>query len=523
VSAGSLAQYPRRGPLTGGRVAGTRMFAGQATAAVVALTVLGAGLRFYGLGHQGFWFDEANTVALVHFSPGKMLGLIPQSESTPPLYYCVAWVWARIFGYGEAGLRSLSAVAGVLTIPLAYGAAAKLISRRAGVVTAALTACSPLLIWYSQEARSYELLVALTALSLLAFADARAAPTPRALTFWVVACALALATHYFAAVAIVPQAALLLYERRGERPVRTAVAIVALCGLALIPLAISQNGTGNDSWIAHAVLGARLRQIVPQFLIGTNAPDRRLLKDLAFALAVVALGLLAVRTGPAERRPALVAGGLALSGFALSLVLIVAGFDDLITRNIIALWLPAAILLAGGLAASRAPAIGAMVTVALCAIGIIATVGIATDRSLQRPDWRPVARVLGTAWPGLDAGGDRAILIQHYRALLPLSLYLHHLSVMRPAGVHIRELDVISITSPRQPLCWWGAACNLIPSQMQRRYDIAGLRAAGSRHVGQFTILELVSDRPVRVTPATVSPALRTTRLARDVLIVQRG
>ena len=87
---------------------------------VAGLTLLAAVLRFVGIGHQGFWFDEGNTALLVHFSPGKMLGLIPQTESTPPLYYCVAWVWARLFGYGEAGLRSLSAVAGVLTVPVAF-------------------------------------------------------------------------------------------------------------------------------------------------------------------------------------------------------------------------------------------------------------------------------------------------------------------------------------------------------------------------------------------------------------------
>ena len=85
--------------------------------AVGGLTVLAALLRFYGLGHQGFWFDEANTALLVHFSPGQMLGLIPQTESTPPLYYAAAWVWARIFGDNEAGLRSLSALAGVPSCP----------------------------------------------------------------------------------------------------------------------------------------------------------------------------------------------------------------------------------------------------------------------------------------------------------------------------------------------------------------------------------------------------------------------
>ena len=79
-----------------GRPASVRLRTGHATiAAVCGLTVLGAIIRFYGLGHQGLWFDEANTLELVHYSPGKMLGLIPHSESTPPLYYMVAWIWVR--------------------------------------------------------------------------------------------------------------------------------------------------------------------------------------------------------------------------------------------------------------------------------------------------------------------------------------------------------------------------------------------------------------------------------------------
>src|SRR6516165_2922593 len=101
---------------------------------VACLTALAAVLRFTRLGHQGFWFDEANTALLVHFSPGKMIGLIPQTESTPPLYYIAAWVWARAFGYGEAGLRSLSALAGVVVVPLAFLTGAKLVGRRTGII-----------------------------------------------------------------------------------------------------------------------------------------------------------------------------------------------------------------------------------------------------------------------------------------------------------------------------------------------------------------------------------------------------
>src|SRR5260370_15937935 len=122
VSVGTFvpAARPRSGPGTP-RERASALLADPAVVGGAALTVLAAVLRFYRLGHQGFWFDEANTALLVHFSPGEMLGLVPQTESTPPLYYCVAWVWARLFGYGEAALRSLSAGTGLLAPAVAHG------------------------------------------------------------------------------------------------------------------------------------------------------------------------------------------------------------------------------------------------------------------------------------------------------------------------------------------------------------------------------------------------------------------
>lgn len=497
-----------------------REWSSPAVIAVTALTVLGAVLRFYGLGHQGFWFDEANTALLVRFSPGKMLGLIPQSESTPPLYYCIAWIWSRVFGDGEAGLRALSALAGVLVVPISFGIAAKLISTRAGVIAAALTACNPFLIWYSQEARSYELLVLLTAAALLAFCYARSSPSPAIVTTWVIASALALATHYYAVVAIVPQAVWLLFEHRRRRSVQLAVAIVALCGLALIPLAISQDATGHSTWIAHSSLRLRLAQIIPQFLIGTGAPARVLLKWLSIVLALVALVLLATRARSDERRGALVAGGLAVAGFALTLVLIVGGFDDLITRNIIALLIPLIVLVAGGFAVRRAALLGAVLAVALCAIGVTAAIGVAVDRNLQRPDWRAVVRVLGPRAAPTSPG--RAILVQHYRTLLPLSLYMPHLEFLRARSAVVDQLDVISIRSPQQPLCWWGAACNLIPSQMQTTYDIPGFHTVWRRKALQFTIMRLDADGPLVLSRQAVARALHTTRLRNDELLIQR-
>ncbi len=493
-----------------------------ATLAVVALTVLAAVLRFYRIGHQGYWFDEGNSVLLIHLSPGKMLGLIPQTESTPPLYYCIAWVWARIFGFGEAGLRSLSALVGTLVVPVSYGIGAKLISRRAGLIAAALTACNPYLVWYSQEARSYELLVLLSALSLLAFAYAREEPTPRALAAWVIASALALATHYYALLVVVPCAAVLLYEHRRERGVWIALAVVAACGLALLPLAISQNQTGRASWIAPIPLGPRLGQIIPQFLVGYGAPGLTALERICELLALAALVLLVLRADWIERRGALLAGAIAVTGLIINLILVGGGIDDLITRNVIALWVPAAVCVAGGLAAARARLAGVLITLALCGIGVFAVGAVAFDRSLQRPDWRGVARVLGAA-PA--APGGRVILVQHYKTLLPLSLYMPELKFWRgrhPQPVSTAEFDIVSIEAPRVRLCWYGAACNLTPSTMQSSYPLRGFRELWVRHEYQFTIMRLVASRPVRITQAEIEAILTTTTLRHDELLLQR-
>ncbi|MHB8656889.1 MAG: glycosyltransferase family 39 protein [Solirubrobacteraceae bacterium] len=489
---------------------------------VVLLTVLGAALRFTYLGRQGFWFDEANTVLLVHMPLGKMLGLIPQSESTPPLYYCLVWVWSKLFGYGEAGLRSFSALAGVTVVPVVYEAARRLISPRAALIAAALAACNPMLIWYSQETRSYSLLALMSAGTLLTFALVREQPTPRRLAAWVIGCALALATHYYALLAVVPEAVVLLVTH-WRRSTQFAIVAVGLCGLGLVPLAVGQNGTGHVSWIAHSPLSRRLLEIIPQFAIGFGSPAYGVLEPVAVAVAIGAAVLAVCSPEVRRQHGTLLVGGLAVAGLVIDLGLVGAGVDDLITRNVIAI-LPATLLLAaGGLASRRAVGVGLLLTAVLCAIGVTAAIGVASDRALQRPDWRVVARALGprpSPGPGIQG---RAVLIQHYRDLLPLSLYLPRLHFMSPEGAVVSELDIISFTSPPSAgFCWWGSACNLWPSRMQHHYALPGFRTLWRGRANQFTILRLVASPPSRLTALEVSRALRSTRLGQDDLLLQR-
>ena len=147
--------------------------------AVVVLTALGAALRFATLDTQSFWLDELVTVSLLDRDFADMLEGVRGTEATPYLYYVLAWPWAQVFGLGEVGLRSLSAVVGTLAVPVSYAAGAALCSRRVGVVVAALVAVHPFLVWYAQEARSYSLLVLLGACVVLFLGRALRAPLVR--------------------------------------------------------------------------------------------------------------------------------------------------------------------------------------------------------------------------------------------------------------------------------------------------------------------------------------------------------
>jgi Dolichyl-phosphate-mannose-protein mannosyltransferase len=521
VSVGALTRDARR-PGSGIAALRDRALGNPVVATLIALTALAAFLRFWRLGHQGFWFDEANTSYDVQRSLGRMFGLLPQNETTPPLFYCVAWVWGRVFGFGQTSLRTIPALAGVASVPMVYLAGSRLISRRGALIAAALTACNPFLIWYSQEFRPYEPLVLLSAAGLLAFAIARDDPTPRAMIAWGVISALALADHYYALLLVVPQAIWLLWLYRRNRAVQIAFVAVAVVGLALLPLAIKQNHTGNASWIAPIPLGPRLGQIIPNFLIGFQAPAARVLERIADVVVIIGLVLLVTRADRSEQRGAVIAGVLGISGLVINLLLIAVGIDDLITRNIIGLWVPAALVVAAGMGARRAGVVGLLATVAICATGVIAAVGVATERKFQRPDWHAVAHLLGREpAPGV---GARLILVQHYRDALPLSLYLPGLTFVRgheaPA---VSEFDVVRISAPRVRLCWWGAACNLSGSDLQASYALPGFHEVWRRAQLQFTVVHMVSSKPVRVTRAIVSQILTTTSLRRDELLLQHS
>jgi 4-amino-4-deoxy-L-arabinose transferase-like glycosyltransferase len=412
--------------------------------ALAAITVAGAALRFATLGTQSFWLDEAATVNLLHKSFGSMLSGISAGESTPPLYYILAWLWAKLFGTSEAGLRSLSALIGTGTIPLAYALGRRISGHIAGLVAAALCAFNPLLVWYSQEARSYALLVLMSGLTLLALLAALERPTQRRLALWAAAGCAALATHYFAGFLVAPEAAWLLYRTGARRRAAVAAGAVVIAAAALLPLALHQRSTGAAEFISATSLPRRLAQIPKQFALGYQGPLATVLIVAAALLLAYAVLRLVMSTQGAGRDRAYLFAGLGVASIVAPLVLSVIGPDYLLARNVLAAWLPLGVAVAAGFAAPQATRQGIAAGALLCAIGIALVVAVAADGRYQRDDWRSAARALGTPTQ------PRAIVVTPASGARPLLLYLPGVQRVPPAGVDVKELDFVGM-APRLP------------------------------------------------------------------------
>jgi mannosyltransferase len=368
---------------------------------VAGLSLLAAGLRFATLGVQSYHHDEIVTVSRI--LPGSFVAAMEAvgfSESAPPLYYALAWVWTQLTGTGEFGLRSLSALAGVATVPIAYLIGAELANRRAGIAAAALVAVNPMLLWYSQEARAYSLLVLLCAISALYFVRALDGGRKRDFLAWGIASALALATHYFAVFPIAAEA-LWLLRRRGRDSV-AGLWIVALAGLALAPLAIHQMSIGHAEWIGNHALAHRLWETGATFMVGETGeiiarPETPLPALAPFLFAVAAIVLAFVRGTGRERRGATVVLVLAAVTVALPVVLalVSASKDYVLARNLIPALVPLLVAAAIGATAAGARRAGMVVGAALFVYSLGFCVLASVSPSLQRPDWNAVASRLG--------------------------------------------------------------------------------------------------------------------------------
>lgn len=121
---------------------------------LLAILLLGYGLRIYRLGEQNIWWDEGHAIWAARQSLPE-LTQITARDVHPPLYLWLLHGWMRLVGESEFAVRYLSLVGGMLTVALCYVVARRLVGRRAALLAMLLLATARFHIWWSQEARMY--------------------------------------------------------------------------------------------------------------------------------------------------------------------------------------------------------------------------------------------------------------------------------------------------------------------------------------------------------------------------------
>jgi mannosyltransferase len=451
----------------------------------LGLTAAGVALRFATLGLQSYHHDEVITAARVlPGSFGRMLHEVHRSESTPWLYYVLAWVWSKFFGLGEVGLRSLSALFGAATVPVAYLVGRELAGRRAGLITMALVAFNPMLIWYSQEARAYALMVLLCAASLLFFLRFRRTGATRDLALWSASSALAMTSHYFAAFAIAIEAGWLLVEARPRRRIWAPIAGIAAACLLVAPLGLHQaSNLSHINWIGNSSLWDRLEDSGYSAFIGETgkvigaAGPREGYAAIPALLVAVIAGLALLRGNRGERRRLAPATIVGFGSVGLALLAAAAGKDYILARNLLPALLP--LLAATGVAAAciRDRRVGILLAGVLCAYWIGFNIRVDTTQGLQRPNWRGIAQRLGSP--------------RHPRAIVtwilgigPLQLYLHDGSQHIGSGEGPLRVPEVDLVTKRGDI----RAHDLLQKRFQRHEVIS---------LGRFTVIRYRSPHDV--------------------------
>jgi 4-amino-4-deoxy-L-arabinose transferase-like glycosyltransferase len=198
-----------------------------------ALTVLAFALRVVGM-DQSLYNDERLTHAIVteHGLRGAIREVY-ETSVTPPLHYVLAWFSVQLPGDDTVLVRLPSLIFGTANVPLLFLLGRRVGGVRVGLLAAMLMALSPFAIYFSNEARTYEVMVFLVALSTLALLSAVERGDRRWWLVYAVSSCGAIWAHYTAVFVLAAGAVWTAWAHR-ERLRELAVAVGAI-GVGYLP------------------------------------------------------------------------------------------------------------------------------------------------------------------------------------------------------------------------------------------------------------------------------------------------
>ncbi len=371
---------------------------------LAVIVCVAAVLRFHSLAAKSFWFDEGVSVAIARLDWCNFARILWRREANMSLYYLLLRGWLH-FGGSEFFVRSLSVLFAIASVPVIYRLGCRLVDSRVGLIAAALLAVNAYHVQYSQDARSYSVMVLLCLLSSFYFLKRLSEPTGRNRAVYVLSGALAVYAQFFSVLLVIAQLVSLRFldeEQAALRPRESVKDDWRWIALLVSPVVvfIATTGTGPLRWVHRP--GFRDLWIFALHLTGNGGP----LLLLACATACLAALLPVWRTAGMRRAPWEFWRYRFLACWLLFPLLLTLGLSLakplFVPRYFIFCLPPLLLLMACGLTRFRS---AALMVPALAFVIVLSLRGTTSyykqDLDIQRDDWRDASQyLLNHAQPG---------------------------------------------------------------------------------------------------------------------------
>lgn len=343
------------------------------------------------LGTPSFWVDEAATARAMEWS------FIDRFDGYHGMYYTVLSVWSSLVGTSELALRLPSVFGTMAACALLVVLAHKVFSGWVPLVSGLLLATSPFVVHWSQQARGYTMLLAVSLLATILLVRALERGSRAAWGLYGLAFVAVVVWHPVAGVLLAPAHVALAAQRR-EQVVPHGLLAAALILLLAVPWAaqIALRSTGEGAAM-NWLKAPSAREVVDALLSVSGAAG------VGAALALVGLRMLR-RAG--RSADAVWLGVWALAPFIVALVVSI-GRPIYLDRYLL-IAAPAFAVLAAYALVSLTPRLHAVaVAVAAVAVatglGLVAWYSTSDEGNWRGEDWRSaVAYVEERVAPGDD-------------------------------------------------------------------------------------------------------------------------
>ena len=212
---------------------------------VTAVSATAAAFLFHQLRAWQPHEDETLALFIGRYPLGELFQVVLEERGGAPLHFVLAWVVAHL-GLGLDGLRTLSALFAVASLPLVALLGVRLAGRRQALLATAIVGASWTFLFHGVYGRMYSLFLFTSALSYLALLHALDRGDRRGWSLWVLAILATVAAHPYGGLVLATQAAYVLVARRD----RLRQALVAGAAVAVL---------GTPFWLTNLVLADRFQ------------------------------------------------------------------------------------------------------------------------------------------------------------------------------------------------------------------------------------------------------------------------